>query len=146
MASIIERAKAQRKIIEQAAQSLDNKIAVTCAELFPTFEKLVSEQYVADKAGFRFSYNGKLYETVQSITAFVAHYKPGEGTESMFALVDVEHSGTQADPIPYSGNMALVAGKYYIENSVIYYCNRDTVNPVYNSLADLVGLYVEIVE
>lgn len=145
MASIIERAKAQRKIIEQAAQSLDNKIAVTCAELFPTFEKLVSEQYVADKAGFRFSYNGKLYETVQSITAFVAHYKPGEGTESMFALIDVEHSGTLEDPIPYDGNMALVSGKYYSQDDVIYLCNRDTGIPVYNALADLVGLYVEVV-
>ena len=50
-----------------------------------------------------------------------------------------------ADPIPYDGNMALEAGKYYIQDYVIYLCNRDTVNPVYNPLAELVGLYVETV-
>jgi hypothetical protein len=145
MASIIERAKAQRKIIEQAAQSLDNKTALEAVELFPSFDALVKKQFVTSNKGFRFRHNGKLYETIQDITAFVAHYIPGEGTESMFALVDVEHSGTINDPIPYSGNMVLVAGKYYSQDGVIYLCNRDTGIPVYNALADLVGIYVEVV-
>jgi hypothetical protein len=39
--------------------------------------------------------------------------------------------------------MALENGKHYIQGGVIYLCNRDTVNPVYNPLAELVGLYVE---
>lgn len=51
--------------------------------------------------------------------------------------------GTLDDPIPYSGNMALESGKYYIQDGVAYRCTRDTVNPVYNALADLIGLYVE---
>ena len=38
--------------------------------------------------------------------------------------------------------MALESGKYYIQDYVIYCCTRDTINPVYNALADLVGLYV----
>ena len=50
---------------------------------------------------------------------------------------------TPTDPIPYSGNMALESGKYYIQDYTIYLCTRDTGNPVYNPLADLVGLYVE---
>jgi hypothetical protein len=41
--------------------------------------------------------------------------------------------------------MALKNGKYYIQDGVIYLCNRDTGNPVYNALAELVGLYVEAV-
>ena len=49
------------------------------------------------------------------------------------------------DPIPYDGNMALMAGLYYIQNGVTYLCNRDTINPVYNALVDLVGVYVEAV-
>ena len=40
--------------------------------------------------------------------------------------------------------MALESGKYYIQDYVIYLCNRGTINPVYNPLADLVGLYVEV--
>lgn len=143
MANIIERAKTQRKIIEQAAQSLDDKTALTCPELFPAFETLVREQYVATAKGFRFAYAGKLYETAQEKTEFVAHYPPGEGTESLYVLVDVEHSGTADDPIPYSGNMVLENGKYYSQGGGIYRCFRDTINPVYNALADLVGIYVE---
>ena len=46
------------------------------------------------------------------------------------------------DPIPYNGNMALEAGKYYSQSGAVYLCTRDTVNPVYSGLADLVGLYV----
>ena len=39
--------------------------------------------------------------------------------------------------------MALEAGKYYSQSGAVYLCTRDTVNPVYSDLADLVGLYVE---
>lgn len=37
---------------------------------------------------------------------------------------------------------ALEAGKYYSQSGKTYLCNRDTGNPVYNALAELVGLYV----
>ena len=47
------------------------------------------------------------------------------------------------DPIPYSGNMTLTAGLYYMQDWVIYKCTRDTGNPVYHALSELVGLYVE---
>ena len=35
------------------------------------------------------------------------------------------------------------SGKYYNQGGAVYLCTRDTVNPVYSALADLVGLYVE---
>ena len=41
--------------------------------------------------------------------------------------------------------MALEQGKYYIQDGVVYRCIRDTGNPVHHALADLVGVYVEIV-
>lgn len=31
----------------------------------------------------------------------------------------------------------------YIQDGVTYLCNRNTVNPVYNPLSELVGIYVE---
>ena len=31
----------------------------------------------------------------------------------------------------------------YIQDGVVYLCSRDTVNPVYNPLRELVGLYVK---
>ena len=67
----------------------------------------------------------------------------GVGTESLYTRIDETHDGTLYDPIPYEGNMALVSGKYYSQDGVTYLCSRDTVNPVYNPLCELVGIYVE---
>lgn len=67
-------------------------------------------------------------------------------TLTLYERIDEEHSGTVDDPLRYDGNMALEDGKYYTEGGVLYLCNRDTVNPVYNALADLVGVYVEVAE
>lgn len=66
-----------------------------------------------------------------------------ESVPALYEVIDETHAGTEDDPIPYSGNMVLDQGKYYMQDGEIYYCNRDTGNPVYNALADLVGLYVE---
>ena len=41
--------------------------------------------------------------------------------------------------------MELYAGMYYSQLGVTYRCTRDTGNPVYQPLADLVGIYVETV-
>lgn len=92
-------------------------------------------------AGDRLVYNGDLYKVLQAHTAQET-WLPGTGTESLYARIDEQHDGTKYDPIPYSGNMALEAGKYYSQSGKTYLCNRDTGNSVYNALADLVGLYV----
>ena len=86
---------------------------------------------------------GALYKTAQVVTVQEI-YKPGEtGTESLYTRIDMDHLGNKYDPVPYSGNLALTAGLYYMQDWVIYKCTRDTGNPVYHSLAELVGLYVD---
>lgn len=92
-------------------------------------------------AGDRVVYNGDLYKVLQSHTS-QGTWPPGAGTESLYTRIDEQHDGTKYDPIPYSGNMALEAGKYYRQSGKTYLCNRDTGNPVYHALAELVGLYV----
>lgn len=92
-------------------------------------------------AGDRLVYNGDLYKVLQAHTSQDT-WLPGAGTESLYARIDEQHDGSKYDPIPYSGNMALENGKYYSQGGKTYLCNRDTGNPVYNALADLVGLYV----
>ena len=91
--------------------------------------------------GDRLVYNGDLYKVLQAHTSQET-WLPGTGTESLYTRIDEQHDGTKYDPIPYSGNMVLNAGKYYSQSGKTYLCNRDTGNPVYNALADLVGLYV----
>lgn len=92
-------------------------------------------------AGDRLVYNGDLYKVLQAHTAQET-WLPGAGTESLYTRIDEQHDGSKYDPIPYSGNMALENGKCYSQSGKTYLCNRDTDNPVYNSLAELVGIYV----
>lgn len=92
-------------------------------------------------AGDRLVYNGDLYKVLQAHTSQET-WLPGTGTESLYTRIDEQHDGTKYDPIPYNGNMALVSGKYYSQSGVVYLCNRDTGDPVYNALSELVGLYV----
>ena len=92
-------------------------------------------------AGFKVQRGGALYKVLQAHTSQDG-WEP-ENAPSLWTEICESHAGTLTDPIPYSGNMALESGKYYSQSGAVYLCTRDTVNPVYNALADLVGLYVE---
>lgn len=131
-----------RSVIEQAAQSLHDDVALTAKMLYPTFESIVGKSV---KQGFKFTYGEKLYSVAQPELTIEKHYPPGAGTESLYAEVCESHDGTLDEPIPYDGNMALTAGLYYVQDDVVYRCIRDTGNPVYHRLEELVGLYVELV-
>lgn len=120
--------------------SVDDNTALRMVAYYP--EWTAGTAYAA---GDRLVYNGDLYKVLQAHTAQEA-WLPGTGTESLYTRIDEQHDGTKYDPIPYSGNMALESGKYYSQSGAVYLCTRDTVNPVYNALADLVGLYVEVTE
>lgn len=131
-----------RMLITQQINSLavDDNTALRMAEFYPEWKDLIGT--AVDKSGFKFTHKGQLYKTIPEQHSFQADWVPGEGTESLYARIDESHAGTLADPIPYSGNMALEAGRYYSQDGAVYLCARDTVNPVYSALADLVGLYV----
>lgn len=94
------------------------------------------------EAGFKVQHCGKLWRAIQAHTAQDG-WQP-ERAPGLWEQVCEAHTGMLEDPIPYDGNMALTQGSYYIQNGVIYLCIRDTGSPVYNPLADLVGLYVEV--
>ena len=97
---------------------------------------------VAYTAGYRIQRSGKLWRCLQAHTAQTS-WEPGNAA-SLWTEICESHDGTKYDPIPYNGNMALQSGKYYTQNNILYLCNRDTGQPVYNALAELVGLYVEV--
>lgn len=98
----------------------------------------------AVKVGDRRLYNDLLYKCRQAHTT-QADWTP-DVTPALWEVIDETHAGTADDPIPYSTGMQLYNGKYYTEDGILYLCNRDTGQAVYNTLADLVGLYVEVVE
>ena len=120
---------------------VDDNTALRMKTFYPEWKDLVGQ--TVEKAGYKFQYGDDLYKTIPANHTFQADWIPGNGTESLYTRIDETHSGTADDPIPYEGNMALESGKHYMQDYVIYLCIRDTVNPVYNPLAELVGLYVE---
>ena len=130
----------QEMLVRQQINTLtvDDQTALRMVEFYP--EWAAGTAYAA---GDRLVYNGDLYKVLQAHTSQET-WLPGAGTESLYTRIDEQHDGTKYDPIPYSGNMALDAGKYYSQSGKTYLCNRDTGNPVYHALAELVGLYVEI--
>ena len=92
-------------------------------------------------AGYKVQRGGKLWRCMQAHTSQIG-WEP-ENAASLWTEICESHAGTLEDPIPYSGNMALESGKYYSQDGKVYRCTRDTGNPVYNALSELVGLYVE---
>ena len=127
-----------RLLIAQQINTLDvdDITALRMAEFYPDWA--AGQDYTA---GYKVHHGGKLWRCVQSHTS-QAGWEP-ENAASLWTEICESHAGTLEDPIPYSGNMALESGKYYIQDGKIYRCIRDTGNPVYNALSELVGLYVE---
>lgn len=127
-----------RMLIAQQINTLavDDNTALRMKEFYP--EWAPDTNY---SVGFKVQRKGKLYSVLQAHTAQTG-WEP-ENAASLWVEICETHDGSIDDPIPYSGNMALESGKYYIQDNGIYLCIRDTVNPVYNPLAELLGVYVK---
>lgn len=115
--------------------TVDDNTALRMMDYYPEWVPGVSYEN-----GFKVRYNNKLWRVLQAHTSQLT-WEPVNAA-SLWEQICETHDGTLDDPIPYDGNMVLENGKYYFQNFTIYLCNRDTVNPVYNTLAELVGLYV----
>lgn len=142
----LSEARAYRAAIVAGSNAVERSDAeaLKVKDIYPTWESLIGQ--TVDKAGFKFTYSGKLYKTIPANHTFAAQWVPGVGTESLYTVIDEAHAGTKDDPIPYSGNMELVNGLYYSQDGVVYLCIRSTGQPVYNPLKDLVDLYVEVAD
>lgn len=133
--------KYQGEEIGIALSYLSDEEALTVKELNPEWRTLIGKTV---KIGTRFLYKDNLFRTLQDNLLIQEQWIPGEGTESIYVRIDETHAGTMEDPIPYNGNMILENGKYYIQDEIIYLCNRNTEIAVYHPLSELVGIYVEI--
>lgn len=138
----------QELLVRQQINTLavDDATAYRMREFYPEWEDLVAAQYTTNKSGFKFLHTGDLYKTIPATHTFASQWVPGVGTESIYVRIDETHDGTKYDPIPYNGNMELFAGKYYTQSGQTYHCTRDTGTAVFHPLAELVGIYVEVVE
>lgn len=119
-----------------AEQSLKNK------KYYPQRKDIIGKQV---NTGFRFNEGETMYEVLKPHT-ISAEWVPGQGTESLYKVVQEEHEGTKDDPIPWQLNMELYNGKYYTDKGVKYLCIRNSGMGLSFALADLVsGGYVRVV-
>lgn len=120
---------------------LTDKEALSVKEFYPRWEDFIGKTV---EVGFVVLYNDNLYRSRQTHTAQSDWY-PSLSTASLYEVIEVEHEGTESDPIPYTPPMEIFAGKYYIESDKLYICTRDSGTALSHPLSALVGLYVNIV-
>lgn len=125
-------------LLKQQANTLevDDQTAYRMRAFYPAWAAGIS-----CAVGYRVQHNGRLFRCLQAHTSQEG-WEP-ENAPALWEEICETHDGSLYDPIPYGGNMALVSGLYYSQDDAVYLCSRDTVNPVYNQLSELVGIYVE---
>lgn len=146
LAEIIERRRPMteqevyRLMIAQSINTLvvEDNTSLRMKDFYPEWDAGVTYE-----PGFKVRYKGNLWRVVQAHTS-QADWEP-DNAASLWEIINETYEGSISDPIPYGGNMELHRDKYYIQDNVIYLCCRDTINPVYQHLKDLVGLYVKVI-
>lgn len=128
-------------VAQTLAQDFDDEKALEVKSIYPQWTDCIGKEV---KQGFKFLHEDILYKVIQATLTIQEQWIPGVGTESLYAVINETNAGTKEDPIPYNGNMELENGKYYIQDGVIYLCNRDTEIAVHQALKDLVGIYVTV--
>lgn len=118
---------------------LTDKEALSVKEFYPHWEDFIGKTL---EMGFVVLYNDNLYRSRQTHTA-QADWYPSLSTASLYEVIEVEHEGTESDPIPYAPPMEIFDGKYYTEADQLYLCTRDSGTALSHPLSALVGLYVE---
>lgn len=124
---------------------LSDEDALEVSSLFPIWQDNIGKEV---KVGDRLYYNNRLWKVLQQHTIqdnWTPDITPSLYTEIVIQQEGEPEIGTLENPIPYNGNMELIADKYYSQDGVIYLCIRDSGNPVYHPLSALVGLYVQVV-
>ena len=123
-----QRAARLRPMIERASASLSDGEAAKSPELFPRWADHIGETV---KPGDRRS------DTDESGVLHVYRVNKGQGhttqenwpphsTPAMWTIINVDHAGTQDDPIPAARGMEYEYGLYYKdpEDTKLYLCER----------------------
>lgn len=123
-----QRAVALRPMIEQAAKSFTDAEAAKSPELVARW---------ADHIGEAVAPGDRMSDTDNDGVLRVYRVNDGHGhttqadwpphsTPAMWTIIDLEHAGTQDDPIPTARGMEYEYGKYYLdsEDGKTYKCER----------------------
>ena len=124
----LQRAAKLRPVIEQASASLSDGEATKSPELFPRWADHIGETVKPGDRRSDMDESGVLH--VYRVNKGQGHTTqenwPPHSTPAMWTIINVDHAGTQDDPIPASRGMEYEYGKYYLdsEDGKTYKCER----------------------
>lgn len=122
------RAVELRPIIEQAAVSLSDGEAATVPELSPRWADHIGETVKPGDRRSDMDESGVLH--VYRVNKGQGHTTqenwPPHSTPAVWTIINVDHAGTQDDPIPAARGMEYTYGLYYKdpEDTKLYKCER----------------------
>lgn len=122
------RAAELRPMIEAAATSLPDSDAAKAVELFPRWADHIGEVVAPGDRMSDADNDGVLH--VYRVNDGHGHTTqadwPPHSTPAMWTIIDLEHAGTQDDPIPAARGMEYTYGLYYKdpEDTKLYLCER----------------------
>ena len=122
--------------------NLNDQQSLSVKSLYPDWNSFIGNNI---DVGIKIKYNNRLFKVVQQHIV-QEQYPPSIDTASLYTEIVEDHSGTIDNPIPYSGNMIIYVDKYYIEDGIIYKCIRNSDQPLYSKLSNLVDNYVEEID
>lgn len=115
------------RFMAATATNIPDTVARSIPDILSTWDELLAAGKPI-QPGLCLTHNGQVYRMVQpNAVTLQAHQPPGGiGMEAIYTLIDKEHAGTIADPIPASRNMEYVYGKHYRdpEDGKLYLCKR----------------------
>lgn len=124
----VARAAELRPMIEQASASLSDGEAAKSPELFPRWADHIGETVKPGDRRSDMDESGVLH--VYRVNKGQGHTTqenwPPHSTPAMWTIINVDHAGTQDDPIPAARGMEYEYGKYYLdsEDGKTYKCER----------------------
>ena len=122
------RAAELRPVIEQASASLSDGEAAKSPELFPRWADHIGETVKPGDRRGDMDESGVLH--VYRVNKGHGHTTqenwPPHSTPAMWTIINVDHAGTQDDPIPAARGMEYTYGLYYKdpEDTKLYKCER----------------------
>lgn len=135
---------ATRATVQASASSMADDKAMLMPDMFEAWDCNGKSYAMNDIVSYGTAADGstQLYRVITAHTS-QEDWAPDVAV-SLFVKIDKTHAGTLEDPIPYSSGMQIYNGKYYTEDGILYLCNRDSGQAVYQRLADLVNIYVQV--
>lgn len=122
------RAAALRPVIETATAALSDSDAAAVPELITRWDAHIGETVAPGDRRSDEDADGvlRVYKVREGQGHTTQADWPPHLTPAMWAVIDVAHAGTQADPIPAARGMEYEYGKYYLdsEDGKTYLCER----------------------